>query len=107
MPEGFARVAAVSLPVHLGDVEANEREIALALERLAAQGVQAVVFPELCLTGYTLGDLLVHDLVQERAWAALVRLAGRTEGMAAVVGLPLCRLGKMLAQFRENQDCRA
>ena len=24
-----------------------------------------------------------------------------------VVGLPLCRLGKMLAQFRENQDCRA
>ena len=47
MPEGFARVAAVSLPVHLGDVEANEREIALALERLAAQGVQAVVFPEL------------------------------------------------------------
>ena len=34
MPEGFARIAAVSLPVHLGDVEANEREIMLALERL-------------------------------------------------------------------------
>ena len=95
MPEGFARVAAVSLPVHLGDVEANEREIALALERLGAQGVQAVVFPELCLTGYTLGDLLVHDLVQERAWTALVRLAGRTEGMAAVVGLPLCHQGRL------------
>ena len=43
MPEGFARIAAVSLPVHLGDVEANEREITLALERLRAQGVQAAV----------------------------------------------------------------
>ena len=47
MPEGFARIAAVSLPVHLGDVEANEREIMLALERLRTQGVQAAEFPEL------------------------------------------------------------
>ena len=95
MPEGFARIAAVSLPVQLGDVEANEREIALALERLRAQGVQAAVFPELCLTGYTLGDLLVHDLVQDRAWAALRRLQCHTDGLVAVVGLPFCHQSRL------------
>ena len=95
MPEGFARIAAVSLPVHLGDVEANEREIASALDGLKQRGVQAAVFPELCLTGYTLGDLLLHGLVQERAWAALLRLAARTQGITAVVGLPFCHEGRL------------
>ena len=95
MPEGFARIAAVSLPVHLGDVEANEREVMLALERLRTQGVQAAVFPELCLTGYTLGDLLLHGLVQDRAWAALKRLKAHTDGLTAVVGLPFCHEGRL------------
>ncbi|MBE0601054.1 MAG: hypothetical protein IH607_04650, partial [Firmicutes bacterium] len=59
----FARVAAVSLRVHLGDVEGNKREILNKMAELEAQGVQAAVFPELCITGYTLGDLLLHDTV--------------------------------------------
>ena len=67
MPKGFARVAAVSLPVHLGDVSANEQEIRSAMESLRRQGVQLAVFPELCLTGYTLGDLLLQPLVGEHA----------------------------------------
>ena len=41
MPKGFARVAAVSLPVHLGDVAANEQEIFSAMEPLRRQGVRA------------------------------------------------------------------
>ena len=45
MPKGFARVAAVSLPVHLGDVAANEQEILSATEPLRRQGVQLAVFP--------------------------------------------------------------
>ena len=44
MPEGFARVAAVSVPVHLGDVQANVNEIAAAMEKLSQKGVQAAVF---------------------------------------------------------------
>ena len=36
------------------------------MEPLRRQGVQAAVFPELCLTGYTLGDLLLQPLVQDR-----------------------------------------
>ena len=85
----FARVAAVSLRVHLGDVENNKREILTKMRELEARGVQAAVFPELCLTGYTLGDLLAHETVQRAAWAAMEDLASQTRGMAVVVGLPV------------------
>ena len=85
----FARVAAVSLRVHLGDVEKNKREILRKMGELEAMGVQAAVFPELCLTGYTLGDLLTHETVQRSAYAAMLDIASETRGMAVVVGLPL------------------
>ena len=42
MPEGFARVAAVSLPVHLGDVQANVNEILAAMDSLDAPTIYAV-----------------------------------------------------------------
>ena len=90
MPKGFARVAAASLPVHLGDVAANEQEILSAMEPLRRQGVQLAVFPELCLTGYTLGDLLLQPLVQAASWESMLRIAEKTDSsMAVVIGLPV------------------
>lgn len=89
MPKGFARTAAVSVPVHLGNIEANEKEIAAAMHTLQCMGVQLAVFPELCLTGYTLGDLLLRGEYQARAWDAMLRLASKTAGMAVVIGLPV------------------
>ena len=89
MPSDFVRVAAASLRVHLGDVEANRREIAARMQALQAQGVQVAVFPELCLTGYTLGDLLTHAPVQRAAFEAMKALAAETGDMAVVVGLPV------------------
>lgn len=87
--KGYIRTAAVSLPVHLGDVYANETEILIAMENLRMQGVQLAVFPELCLCGATLGDLMHQPLVVEACWAALERIAAKTGAMAAVVGLPV------------------
>ena len=89
MPSDFARVAAASLPVHLGDVQKNIVEIRQRMKVLQAQGVQVAVFPELCLTGYTLGDLLAHEPVQRAAFAALKTLAAETVDMAVIVGLPI------------------
>ncbi|NLO84494.1 MAG: NAD(+) synthase [Clostridiales bacterium] len=91
----FTRVAAASVRVHLGDISANEREIASAIKDLESQGAKIAVFPELCLTGYTLGDLLLHELVQREALAACVRLAEGTGKMAVVVGLPLSDRGRL------------
>lgn len=96
MPKGFVRVAAVSPPEHLGDVEANEKEILSAMRSLREQGVRLAVFPELCLTGYTLGDLLLHPLVQQKSWESLLRLAAETDDrMAAAVGLPVNVHGRL------------
>ncbi len=92
---GFARVAACSLPVHLGDIEANRDEIIAAMARLQKQGVQAAVFPELCITGYTLGDMLAQPLVQRRAYQAMVSIAAKTGPMAVVVGLPVRSCGRL------------
>ena len=89
MPDDFARVAAASLHVHLGDVEANKREILARMRPLQRQGVQLAVFPELCITGYTLGDLLTHEPVQRAAFSALMEIAAQTGDMAVVVGLPI------------------
>ncbi|HPJ03448.1 MAG TPA: NAD(+) synthase, partial [Candidatus Limiplasma sp.] len=85
----FARVAAASLRVHLGDVEHNKREILHKMAELEAQGVQAAVFPELCITGYTLGDLLLHETVQKSAYEAMFSIAQQTHSMAVIVGLPV------------------
>ena len=95
MPEGFARVAAVSVPVHLGDVQANVNEISAAMEKLRQKGVQAAVFPELCLTGATLGDLILRPEVINAAWKGLLSLAKKAGKMAVVVGLPVNAGGRL------------
>ena len=89
MSGDFARVAAASLRVHLGDVEKNQEEIITRMRALEAQGVRVAVFPELCITGYTLGDLLTHEPVQRAAFAAMKAIAAQTGDMAVVVGLPI------------------
>lgn len=95
MSNGFARVAAASVRVHLGDVAKNEQEILSTMDRLQPKGVELLVFPELCLTGYTLGDLLLHDLVQKSALEAMLRIAKKTGDMAVVVGLPFSADGRL------------
>ncbi|MEG0995830.1 MAG: nitrilase-related carbon-nitrogen hydrolase, partial [Clostridia bacterium] len=53
------------------------------------------VFPELCLTGYTLGDLLTQELVQQRAFQAMLDLAALTGDMAVIVGLPISQRSRL------------
>ena len=75
MFDGFVRLCAATPALEVANVEKNAAEIArLALEA-AAQGANVCVFPELCLTGYTCGDLFLHD--------RLVR--GALEGLKAVL----------------------
>jgi NAD+ synthase (glutamine-hydrolysing) len=95
MPSDFARIAAASIRVHLGDVEKNKQEILARIRVLEAQDVQVAVFPELCVTGYTLGDLLAHETVQRAAFAAVKDIAAQTGDMAVIVGLPVNQRGRL------------
>ncbi len=88
---GFVRVAAVSPALHLGDVSANVQEIATSAVRAAAEGCQIIVFPELCLTGYSCADLFMNAGFRAAALEGLGELAMLLGGQKALilVGLPL------------------
>ncbi len=91
----MARIAAVSPRVFLGDCQKNAREIIAWMERLQKEHVQAAVFPELGITGYTCGDLLLNETLQREALAALDMIAKSTESMVVVVGLPISNQGRL------------
>ena len=88
---GFYRIAAATPRLRLGDTEANATECVQMAESAASDGVAAVVFPELCLTGYTCGDLFFRDDLLSSASMALKRFARKTSCLpvVSVVGLPL------------------
>ena len=88
---GFVRVAAAVPRVHVADPMRNVEEILKFSSRIDYGAVQLAVFPELCLTGYTCGDLFHQRWLQEQALAALDRFlhGGMAYGVAYVVGMPL------------------
>ncbi len=89
------RVAAVSPRVYLGDCKRNAEETLVWMDTLQKEGVQAAVFPELGITGYTCGDLLLNETLQKEALDALLRIAEKTGPMIVIVGLPLTNQGRL------------
>ena len=57
MVNGFLRVAAAVPHVNVADVDHNIEQISLLVNRLEKEQVDVAVFPEMCITGYTCGDL--------------------------------------------------
>ncbi len=93
---GLFRVACAVPRVHVADCAANVREILSLLSKAEEQGVGLVAFPELCLTGYTCGDLFHQKQLITAAYEALLNLSQESAKVysgLAVVGLPLERNG--------------
>ena len=88
---GFVTVAAASPALRLGDPAANAALIIQALEKAAQEGVEIVVLPELCLTGYSCGDLFGQRTLLNGALKALGQVCEATArlGLTALVGAPL------------------
>ena len=89
--EGFYRIAAASPRLHLGDPAANAKELVRLAKDAAKNGVAAIVFPELCLTGYTCGDMFFRDELLAAASAAAETFAAKTANLplVSIVGLPV------------------
>ena len=83
------RVMAASPRVHLCDPQANLREIEALLHTADERGVSLCVFPRLCLTGSTCGDLLLHEPLLCAARKALIEAASLDVRAAFVLSLPL------------------
>ena len=89
--KGFYRIAAAAPRLHLGDPAANAKELVRLAKGAAKDGVAAIVFPELCLTGYTCGDMFFRDELLAAANAAAETFAAKTANLplVSIVGLPV------------------
>lgn len=97
MRHGFLKVAAVTPDVRVADCEFNELKIKEAMRACAEQQVKIAVFPELCITGYTCGDLFLQDTLLREAARSLDRIVSASAGldMLVLVGLPVEHHGNL------------
>jgi len=88
---GYLKTAAAIPSVRVADCAYNGGRIAALVARAAERGVEAVLFPELSLTGYTCGDLFLQPALPAAAEQALAELLRRTaeRNTAFAVGLPV------------------
>ena len=73
MRHGFIKTAAVTPKIQVAQPEANGEEILRLAREAAGNGAKIIVFPELCITGYTCGDLFWQETLLESAKEALLR----------------------------------
>lgn len=88
---GFARVAACTLPVTIADPGANAAAVLEQARACHDDGVAVAVFPELCLTGYAIDDLVMQDAVLDDVHRSLAHLIAASADLRPllVVGAPL------------------
>ncbi len=91
MKQGYFRVAAAVPHVNVADVAYNIEQIKAMSQELADKGVELIVFPELCVTAYTCGDLFHQETLLNSASVAIETLRDFTTGLNAViiVGAPM------------------
>ena len=77
---GFYRLAAAVPKLKVADAAFNTEELRRCFRQAAENGADAVVFPELCVTGYSCGDLFFQERLLAAAEAAAVDFAARTAG---------------------------
>lgn len=97
MNHGFVKVAAVTPDIRVADVAYNKQEICRLIDETVNEGAKVIVFPELCLTGYTCGDLFLQDVLLKESQRALREIAEYTAGKDALVfvGAPVVVSGKL------------
>lgn len=97
MRDGFVKVAAVTPEIRVADCAYNTANICKGIDEALAQHAKIIVFPELCITGYTCGDLFWQDKLLQSARRELQLITKHTAGKDALifVGLPWEKNGKL------------
>ncbi|MBE7202151.1 MAG: NAD(+) synthase, partial [Parafilimonas terrae] len=88
---GFLRVAACTIETTLADPARNAEAILGVARDCDARGVGLAVFPELCVSGYSIDDLLLQDVLLDASVAAVEAIVEASRGLLSVllVGAPL------------------
>lgn len=97
MKDGFLRVASATPKIKVADCEYNTAAIIAQAGEAAENGASLVVFPELCITGYTCHDLFLQRSLLTAAENALREIMEATKKLEAViiVGLPVADKGSL------------
>ena len=91
MKYGFVNVAAAVPMVKVADVACNVEQIKSLITQAEEQSVEVIVFPELCITGYTCQDLFKEQLLLDQAEQGIIQLLdfSRKLDIISIVGLPV------------------
>lgn len=90
-PYGFVRVRAATIPIKVGNVTENAKSIIQSVRQAATDGVKILVLPELCLCGYTCGDLLLGQTLLDSVSMSIRDIAEATKDLDIffALGAPL------------------
>jgi len=88
---GLARIGAAVPVLRVADVDFNVGTIIDVMRKARNEGVQVLTFPEMSITGYTIGDLVQHQVLLLKAEKGLQDILNESAGsaMVVIVGMPL------------------
>lgn len=97
MNDGFIRCAAASIQTEMADCRKNTQQILQTVERAKNDNVKLLCLQELCITGYSLGDLFLQRTLLDAAERSLgeILTATASADMLILVGLPVRRGAKL------------
>lgn len=97
MNYGFYKVTSASPSLKVCDCEYNAENIIDEVRLANQKGASLIVFPELCITGYTCGDLFLQKSLQESAIKSLEFIAKKTSSLDILIclGLPYSYSGAL------------
>ena len=97
MVDGFIKVAAGVPDCTVADVSANTKEIKRLISKANELKINLLCLPELCVTGYTCGDLFFSETLLNSAKNALKEITEYTAGLypIVIVGVPLIYSSKL------------
>lgn len=110
MEYGYIKTATASFDIQVAGVSANVENMLRLMEQARQQQVELLVFPELCVTGYSCGDLFLTRRLLDQALQGVKRLAAGTAGSNCLVvaGAPLCHNQRLYncAVFLQDGEIR-
>ena len=91
MNYGFVKVAAAVPRVKVADCKFNSERLEGLITIAEGKGLQILTFPEMCITGYTCGDLFAQQLLLEQAEMALIQILNSTRQLdiISILGMPV------------------
>ncbi len=97
MRHGYIKTAAATPYITVADCNANGKEIIKLIREMEKEHAKVMVFPELCITGYTCQDLFLQRRLLDSAWNKLLEIAEETKDVDALIflGVPYRNNGKL------------